>query len=395
MRRNTTSILFLLLTVALLYGCNSSSKTTQNKGKADSPKISQDLNNPDNLPLDKIKLPKGFQISIFANGVNEARSMVRGDKGAIFVGNRGGGNVYAVVDSNNDYKADKVYTIASGLNMPCGVAFRKGSLYVAEVHRILRYDNIEANLAKPPKPVVINDKYPTDRHHGWKFIAFGPDDKLYVPVGAPCNICERLDNPKYASITRMNPDGSDVEVFASGVRNSVGFDWHPDTRELWFTDNGRDMLGDDLPSDELNRAPKKGMHFGYPYCHQGDTKDPKFGDKRPCSDFTPPAQKLGAHVAALGMRFYTGQMFPNDYNKKAFIAMHGSWNRSKKVGYKLALVQTKEGKVTEFKTFAEGWLNHKKQLAWGRPVDILQMPDGSLLVSDDMANVIYRITYKG
>ncbi|WP_299457409.1 sorbosone dehydrogenase family protein [uncultured Microscilla sp.] len=385
MRKKITIILFLLLTTIFMQGCNSSSKTSKSNATS---------NNPQNLPLEKIKLPKGFQISIFANGVNEARSMVRGDKGTIFVGNRGGGNVYAVVDNDNDYKADKVYTIASGLNMPCGVAFRKGSLYVAEVSRILRYDNIEANLDNPPKPVVVYDKYPTDRHHGWKFIAFGPDDKLYVPVGAPCNICERLENPQYASITRMNPDGSGLEVFASGVRNSVGFDWHPDTKELWFTDNGRDMLGDDLPSDELNHAPKKGMHFGYPYCHQGDTKDPKFGDKRPCSDFTPPAQKLGAHVAALGMRFYTGKMFPNGYNKKAFIAMHGSWNRSKKVGYKLALVQTKEGKVTEFETFAEGWLDHKKQLAWGRPVDVLQMPDGSLLVSDDMANVIYRITYK-
>ncbi|EAY29325.1 PQQ-dependent sugar dehydrogenase [Microscilla marina] len=385
MRKKITPILFLLLTTVFMQGCNSSSKTSKSNATS---------NNPQNLPLEKIKLPKGFQISIFANGVNEARSMVRGDKGTIFVGNRGGGNVYAVVDNDNDYKADKVYTIASGLNMPCGVAFRKGSLYVAEVSRILRYDNIEANLDKPPKPVVVYDKYPTDRHHGWKFIAFGPDDKLYVPVGAPCNICERLENPTYASITRMNPDGSGMKVFASGVRNSVGFDWHPDTKELWFTDNGRDMLGDDLPSDELNHAPKKGMHFGYPYCHQGDTKDPKFGDKRPCSDFTPPAQKLGAHVAALGMRFYTGKMFPNDYNKKAFIAMHGSWNRSKKVGYKLALVQTKEGKVTDFETFAEGWLDHEKQLAWGRPVDVLQMPDGSLLVSDDMANVIYRITYK-
>lgn len=392
MQNKFIQLLYVWGIAMFVYGCSSNASNHQTQQVTQG---KEDLNNSNNLPLEKIKLPKGFKISIFANNINDARSLTRGDKGTIFVGNRGGGSVYAVIDDNGDNKADKTYTIASGLKMPCGVAFRKGSLYVAEVNRILRYDNIEANLANPPKPVVINDKYPTDRHHGWKFIAFGPDGKLYVPVGAPCNICERLDNPKYASITRMDPDGSNVEVFASGVRNSVGFDWHPDTKELWFTDNGRDYLGDDLPSDELNHAPKKGMHFGYPYCHQGDTKDPKFGDKRPCSDFTTPAQKLGAHVAALGMRFYTGKMFPASYQKKAFIALHGSWNRSKKVGYKLALVNTKEGKVTEFTTFAEGWLEESEQLAWGRPVDVLPMPDGSLLVSDDMANVIYRITYKG
>lgn len=392
MQNKFIQLLYVWGIAMFVYGCSSNASNHQTQQVTQG---QEDLNNPNNLPLDKIKLPKGFKISIFANNINDARSLTRGDKGTIFVGNRGGGSVYAVVDNNGDNKADKTYTIASGLKMPCGVTFRNGSLYVAEVNRILRYDNIEANLANPPKPVVINDKYPTDRHHGWKFIAFGPDGKLYVPVGAPCNICERLDNPKYASITRMDPDGSNVEVFASGVRNSVGFDWHPDTKEMWFTDNGRDYLGDDLPSDELNHAPKKGMHFGYPYCHQGDTKDPKFGDKRPCSDFTTPAQKLGAHVAALGMRFYTGKMFPGSYQKKAFIALHGSWNRSKKVGYKLALVNTKGSKVTEFTTFAEGWLEESEQLAWGRPVDVLQMPDGSLLVSDDMANVIYRITYKG
>ncbi len=391
MLKRFTKLLYVFGLTLLVYGCTSNAK--DNVG-TNTPQAKDNLNNPNDLPLDKIKLPDGFKISIFANNINDARSLTRGDKGTIFVGNRGGGSVYAVVDNNGDYKADKTYTIASGLAMPCGVTFRNGSLYVAEVNRILRYDKIEDNLANPPKPVVVYDKYPTDRHHGWKFIAFGPDGKLYVPVGAPCNICERLDNPMYASITRMDPDGSNVEVYASGVRNSVGFDWHPDTKKLWFTDNGRDYLGDDLPSDELNYAPKKGMHFGYPYCHQGDTKDPKFGDKRPCDDFTPPAQKLGAHVASLGMRFYTGKMFPKSYDKKAFIALHGSWNRSKKSGYKLALVNTKGGTVTEFDTFAEGWLNEKEQLAWGRPVDVLQMPDGSMLVSDDMANVIYRITYQ-
>lgn len=347
------------------------------------------------LPLNTIKLPKGFKISSFATGVDNARSLARGDKGTIFVGNRSGKNVYALVDTNGDFVADKKYTIASGLNMPNGVAFKDGDLYVAEVNRILKFEKIESNLAVPPKAIVIYDKYPTDRHHGWKYIAFGPDGKLYVPVGAPCNICERNDNPVYASITRMNADGSGMEVFASGVRNSVGFTWHPDTKEMWFTDNGRDMMGDDIPPCELNNAPKKGMHFGFPYCHGGDITDPEFGDLFPCSKFTIPAQKLGAHIAPLGLKFYNGNMFPADYKRKIFIAEHGSWNRTNKSGYRISLVTISGNKGTSYETFAEGWLDEASQEAWGRPVDVLELPDGSMLISDDAANAVYRVSYVG
>src|SRR6266581_5697126 len=232
---------------------------------------------------------------------------------------------------------------------------------------------------------------PRETHHGWKFIRFGPDGRLYVPVGAPCNICEP-DPARYALISRIRPDGSDYEVFARGVRNSVGFDWDPRTKELWFTDNGRDWLGEDLPSDELNHAPRGGMHFGYPYCHQGDTADLEFG-KRACSEFSPPAVKLGPHVAALGMRFYTGNQFPPEYRNNLFIAEHGSWNRSKRIGYRIERVVVEGGRVAKHQVFAEGWLQGDSVL--GRPVDLEVMPDGSLLVSDDHAGAIYRIAYRG
>ncbi len=347
------------------------------------------------LPLDRIKLPKGFKISVFAE-VDNARSMCVSPSGVVYVGNRSGDKVYAITDKNKDFRADEVRVVASGLNMPNGVAFRDGSLYVAEVNRILRYDNVEKKTKKPSAPVVVFDKFPTDKHHGWKFIAFGPDGKLYVPVGAPCNICERLDNPVYSSITRLNPDGTGFEVFAHGIRNSVGFTWHPTSKQLWFTSNGRDMLGDDIPGDVLHHVPQAGMHFGYPYCHQGDLADPEFGTKRPCSDFTPPAQVLGPHAAALGLRFYTGQQFPAQYRDQLFIAEHGSWNRTKKSGYRLALIKMgTDQKVTAYETFADGWLDEATQKSWGRPVDVQPLPDGSILVSDDQANVIYRIHYEG
>ena len=342
------------------------------------------------VQLDKIKLPEGFKIEIYADKVPNARSMVWGDKGTLFVSTRSEGKVYAVVDTDNDLKADKVHILASGLNMPNGVAFRNGSLYVAEVNRVTRYDNIESSLTSPPKPVVVNETFPTDEHHGWKYIAFGPDDKLYVPVGAPCNICLK-DDKRYASIMRMDPDGSNLEVYAHGIRNTVGFAWHPKTKELWFTDNGGDMLGDDKPEDELNHAPQKDMHFGYPHCHAGYLADKDHGKDKKCSDFTSPAMKLGPHVAALGMKFYTGSMFPAEYKEQVFIAEHGSWNRSKPIGYRITMVTMKDGKAAEYKVFAEGWLQGGK--AWGRPVDVLQMRDGSLLVSDDDAGVIYRISY--
>jgi glucose/arabinose dehydrogenase len=344
------------------------------------------------LPLSSIKTPKGFSISIFAE-VDNARSMAISPNGTLFVGNRNEDKVYAVKDVDGDYKADKKWVIASGMNMPNGVAFKDGNLYVAEVSRITRFSNIESRLGNPGKAEVVYDKFPTESHHGWKYIAFGPDGKLYVPIGAPCNICESKD-PIYASIHRMNLDGTGLELFASGVRNTVGFTWHPDSKQIWFTDNGRDMLGDDLPPCELNSAPKAGMHFGYPYCHGGTIKDPEFGSKRPCSDFTKPAQNLGAHVAPLGLKFYNGNMFPVQYKNNLFIAEHGSWNRSKKNGYRLTLVKVQDGKSIGYETFASGWMDETTQKVWGRPVDVLVLTDGSMLVSDDQAGVIYRISYK-
>ncbi len=338
--------------------------------------------------VERLKLPPGFRVEVFAHDVKNARSMALGEKGTLFVGSMGAGNVYAI--EHDGKHATKVREVAKGLNMPNGVAVKDGALYVMEVGRLTRYDAIESSLDNP-RAQVLFDRYPTDRHHGWKFIRFGPDGRLYVPVGAPCNVCER-DDP-YASITRMNADMKGYEVFARGVRNSVGFDWDPRTKELWFTDNGRDMLGDDLPSDELDHAPRAGMNFGFPYCHQGDVADPELGKKHACSEFAPPAQKLGAHVAALGMRFYTGTMFPPEYRDRVFIAQHGSWNRSKKSGYRVMTAKVEGGKVVDYAVFMEGFLDAASDKNWGRPVDVQVMPDGSLLVSDDFANAIYRVTY--
>lgn len=336
-----------------------------------------------------IVLPQGFHVSVFADKIVNARQMTWGEKGTLFVGNRAEDKVYAIRDENGDWIADQTYVIAKGLRSPNGVAFRNGSLYIAEISRILRLDNIEQNLATPPTPVVVTDTYPTEGHHGWKYIAFGPDGMLYVPVGAPCNIC-LSENEIYAGITRMKPDGSQREVIAHGVRNTVGFDW--DTNgDLWFTDNGRDWLGDESPPDELNHITTTGQHFGYPFCHSGDTPDPEFGKQKPCTDFVPPAQKLGPHVAALGMKFYTGKMFPEKYRGGIFIAEHGSWNRSSPLGYRVSFVPVKDGKAQGYETFAEGWLNNKA--AWGRPVDIVLNPDGSMLLSDDTDDKIYRIWY--
>lgn len=341
------------------------------------------------LPVEKIELPPGFEISVFADSVPNARAMVLGDQGTLFVGSRRAGNVYALKIRDN--KAVERLTVASGLNMPVGVAFRSGALYVSDVSRILRFDNIEDSLAAPPRPVIISDRFPSETHHGWKFIAFGPDDMLYVPVGAPCNICDP-DSDHYANLMRLNVDGSGLQVFARGIRNSVGFDWHPESKELWFTDNGRDGLGDDIPSDELNHAPRPQMHFGYPYCHQGDLPDPQFGAQRSCAEFTPPVVNLGPHVAALGMRFYTGNMFPAEYRNSIFIAEHGSWDRSEKIGYRVIRVALSGNKAVKHEIFAKGWL--QGQSAWGRPVDVLTMPDGALLISDDRAGAIYRISYR-
>lgn len=277
-----------------------------------------------------IELPPGFSIDYYAENVELARSMTLSPNGTLFVGSRNAGKVYALPDRNHDNKADNVFVIDEGLDLPNGVAFRNGSLYVAEVPRVLRYDDIEARLENPPEPVVVSDAFPvlSDRSHAWKYIKFGPDGKLYVPVGMPCNVCNKEEEDKrYGTLMRMEPDGSQFEIFAKGIRNTVGFDWHPETGELWFTDNGRDWMGDEIPPDELNRAPEPGMHFGFPFCHAGDIPDPEFGKVRNCSEFTPPELKLGPHVAALGMTFYTRTMFPDDYRNQIFIAEHGSWNR--------------------------------------------------------------------
>lgn len=341
------------------------------------------------LELDLIQLPAGFSIDIYAEGVDNARQMVLGDKGTLFVGSRREGKLWAVTDDDGDQRADKVRLIDKNLKLPSGLEFRDGSLYVGARNRILRYDDIETRLDRPPKPVIVTEALPDKDHHGWKYLRFGPDGLLYIPVGLPCNSCEEEG---FGQIRRMNADGSGMEVFVKGVRNSVGLAFHPENGQLWFTDNGRDRLGDDLPADELNHAPEQGMHFGIPYCHQGDWLDEKFGKGKDCADYTPPAAKLVAHGAPLGLTFYTGDMFPAEYRNRLFIAQHGSWNRSKKSGYRILVLDvTADGQLLDKKVFASGWLQNEK--AWGRPNDVLVMPDGALLVADDAADVIYRISY--
>lgn len=395
--RKSLRLLCLGLTLsAFSTGCSNGEANEQTASETTQPSATETQgNNIPTGPIDKdlqpIKLPDGFRIDYYAKDVKNARSMAMSESGILFVGTRSNDKVFAVIDENQDGKADEVVEVASGLNSPNGVAIRNGDLYVAEINRVLKYPNIEQNFRNKPKYEVVNDQFPSDAHHGWKYIAFGPDDKLYVPVGAPCNIC-KSENPIYASIARMNPDGTGLEVYAEGVRNTVGFAWHPDTKDLYFTDNGRDMLGDNMPPDELNRATKKGQHFGYPYCHAGTISDPEFGKQRDCSEFVQPVKNLSPHGAALGMKFYTGSMFPAEYKNTILIAEHGSWNRSSKIGYRLMQATTDgNGGVTEYKPFAEGWLQGEKD--WGRPVDVLVMKDGSLLVSDDKNDAIYRITY--
>lgn len=375
---------FLLLISSICFlACNGSKQQSVVANATDTSELAKKYN------LEKIRLPKGFAISVYAE-VPNARSMSLSPSGVLYVGNRSGDKVYAVTDDNKDGRADKVYTIASGLNTPNGVAFRNGNLYIATISEILKLEDIETRLATPPAPITVFDKYPKDTHHGWKFIAFGPDGKLYVPVGAPCNVCKKED-PIFASITRMNEDGSGMEVFANGIRNSVGFAWHPVTNQLWFTENGRDMLGENVPGDELNTAAQPGMHFGFPFCHQGNIPDPEFGAGKNCSNYTAPVQILGPHVAALGMRFYTGNMFGEEYRNIIFIAEHGSWNRTEPIGYRVSQVKLDaNGKSLGYSVFAEGWLQPDGTVL-GRPVDVQLMPDGAMLVSDDYAGVIYRI----
>ncbi|MDH3650452.1 MAG: PQQ-dependent sugar dehydrogenase [Saprospiraceae bacterium] len=378
-------LLYFYLLIPILLACSAGDPPFP----AD--EIVQNESNPSDDPnLKNLILPEGFHIEYYTKDIENARSMCLAPSGTLYVGTRNKGNVYAVVDHDKDNVADEIITLAKGLHMPNGVAYRDGDLYVAEVNRILRFSAIESNL-KPSAPYeVINESYPTDTHHGWKYIAFGPDEKLYVPVGAPCNICES-ENEIYNTITRINTDGTGLEIVQRGIRNTVGFAWRPGTDELWFSDNGRDWLGDNSPSCELNRAEKDGLHFGYPYCHQGDLPDPEFGDKRPCSDFVAPVQNLGPHVAPLGIEFYTGSQFPTEYQNQIFIAEHGSWNRSTPIGYRITMVTVEEGEAINYSVFAEGWLQGRRPS--GRPVDLEQLPDGSLLVSDDHGDAIYRIRY--
>ena len=354
-------------------------------------------------PLASLVLPTGFHADVFADGVENAREMALAPGGTVFVGSRSAGKLHAVVDSNGDHKADKVMLVASGLDQPNGVAMRNGALYVATASKLLRFDDIEKHLDAPPAPVTIREDLPNPKTgHSWKFIAFGPDDMLYMSVGAPCNVC--TSPPMVSAIVRMKPDGSDMAVFAEGVRNSVGFDWQPATHELWFTDNGRDLLGDDVPNDELNVAWKAGLHFGFPYCHQGDVADPQFGAERACSTTEPPVLKLGAHVAAIGFTFYTGNMFPASYKNAAIIAEHGSWNRSTPSGYRVMVAHTEGRKVTGYEPLVDGFLpgltsgspggRGAGAAAIGRPADVLQMPDGSILISDDTGNRLIRVSYR-
>lgn len=338
----------------------------------------------------RLQVPPGFSVSLFSGDVPNAREMAWGDHGTLFVGSMDVGKVYAVRDENRDGRADSVRVIASGLRMPIGVAFRDGALYVSAVDRILRFDRVESQLDAPPPPVVVVKDLPGEAHHGSRYLAFGPDGRLYVPIGAPCNVCDR---PGYGKLTRMKPDGSGREDVAYGIRNTVGFAWQPGNGRLWFTDNGRDEMGDDVPDDELNVVAKLRQHFGFPYCHAGAVPDPEFGKGKSCKDYVPPAAKLGAHVASLGIAFYTGAMFPSAYRGNAFIAEHGSWNRSRKSGYRVVRVVVDGDRVANVSPFLTGFLDG--QTALGRPDAVIVAPDGALLVSDDRLGAIYRIAYQG
>jgi glucose/arabinose dehydrogenase len=343
----------------------------------------------DKLPTPQLKLPKGFKIEVYASGIPNARSLRIGDKGTVFVSNRVLDKVYAIVEKNGKREAK---VIASGLDRPNGLAFHKGALYIAEGTKISKLENIEDHLDSPPKPAVVYSDFLNHQSHGWKFMALGPDNKLYVNVGSPCNICE--PPATNGQIRRISLDGKDAEVVARGVRNSVGFDWHPVTKELYFTDNGRDWLSEDLPEDELNRVSKIGQHFGFPYCHQGTFTDREMGWGRSCDEFEKPVALLGPHSAALGMRFYSGKMFPSQYQNAIFIARHGSWNRTKKIGGDVIVAKlNKDGSVKSQEPFLTGFLQNNEYS--GRPVDVQVMKDGSLLVSDDHAGAVYRVTYGG
>ena len=341
----------------------------------------------DKLPTAKLKVPPGFNIEVYASGMANARSLALGDKGTVFVGSRLVDKVYAI--ANKDGRRS-VKVLASGLYRPNGVAFLDGTLYIAELSKISKIEKVEDMLDNPPKPVVIYDNLPKDEAHGWKFIGIGPDKKLYVPVGQPGN--NVLHDDAHGQIRRINLDGSGAEVVALGVRNTVGFDWNPETKQLYFTDNGRDWMSEDVPQDELNRGTKVGQDFGAPYCYQGNLPDPEFGWGHKCSEFEPPIALTGPHSAGLGLRFNTGSMFPAKYKNAIFLARHGSWNRSKKFGGDIVVVTlNKDGTVKSLEPFITGFLVDNKYI--GRPVDVEIMKDGSMLLSDDWNGAIYRISY--
>jgi glucose/arabinose dehydrogenase len=338
------------------------------------------------IPVDKIKVPPGFKVELWASGINNARAMTWGDKGTLFVSSRVAGQIYAIVDRG---ATREVKVIAKGLALPNGVAFRDGTLYIAEISKIHKLEGIEDKLDNPGPLKLVYDLLPRDEPHGWKYLSFGPDGKLYFNIGAPCNIC--MPPETHASIVRLNPDGTGFEYYARGIRNSVGHDFHPVTHELYFTNHGRDWLAEDFPSDTLHHAPKAGLHFGYPYFHQGDIADPEFARGRSCSEFAGPLLKLGPHVASNGIKFYRGSMFPPEYKNRAFIAERGSWNKTEKNGFRVVMVTLQPGRPPQHEVFAEGWAQANS--FWGRPVYVQEMKDGSLLVSDDYVGAIFRISY--
>ncbi len=342
------------------------------------------------IPIDRIKLPPGFKVDVWATGLPGGRAMALGDEGKIYVGTRALGRVYEVTDNG---KERTVRTVVDKLVQPSGVAFRNGALYVMAINKVLRFDGIEKNPTVVATDLTDKFKLPPEQHHNWKYIAFGPDGKLYVPFGGPCNICE-LPTPEYAQIRRYDPDGSGMEVIARGVRNSVGFDWHPTTKELWFSNHGRDWMGDDQPNDTLNRVRTTGLNFGFPHCHQGDLPDPDVKKADACAGVEKPVALMGPHAATMGVTFYTGEMFPAEYRNVLFNARKGSWNRTKKIGYDVVMVKASaDGKDAAIVPFMTGFMNEADQSFWGRPAYLLQLRDGSLLVSDEQLGAIYRVTY--
>jgi glucose/arabinose dehydrogenase len=345
---------------------------------------------PSEIPVDKLRVPKGFQVELWAHGMPGVRMMTRGSQGTIWAGTRVIGRVYEIKDKGGQ-RTHRV--LAEKLTQPNGVAFQGGNLYVMAINRVFRYDGIEDNPNVKPVELTAQFKLPPEAHHNWKFIAFGPDSRLYVQIGAPCNICEPTE--EYAQIRRYVADGSNMEVVARGVRNTVGFDFHPQTGELWFTDNGRDWQAENGPDDELNRLSKPGQFFGFPYCHANGIPDIDIKKKDPCKGVTLPVALMGPHAGALGMRFYSGTMFPKEYQNSIFVARRGSWNRSQLFGFDVANVRANaDGKNAKVTPFMTGFMDPKANAFWGRPVDVLQLPDGSMLVSDEQNGAIYRVSYK-